>query len=186
MSHELYTPPRLSYQREKYDWYQTHQPFIRRLVTRLIGVIPAAIVAAAAGQTGFNTMLVASQVLLSIVLPTAIFPLVYLCSRDEIMTVLGPEVEVNLNESTNTTGSSTVILSRSQSQRQQLSGSVEDSVSHRVLGGGGYGPVSTSPASSRRKKSYRSPKWVTWLGYLLFTVIVVANVYVIVKLCLGN
>lgn len=38
-------------------------------------------------------MLVASQVLLSIVLPTVIFPLVYLCSREEIMTVDGPEVE---------------------------------------------------------------------------------------------
>jgi metal iron transporter len=36
-------------------------------------------------------MLVASQVLLSIVLPTVIFPLVYLCSKEEIMTVHGPE-----------------------------------------------------------------------------------------------
>lgn len=38
-------------------------------------------------------MLVASQVVLSVVLPTVIFPLVYLCSRKDIMTVLGPEVE---------------------------------------------------------------------------------------------
>ena len=40
-------------------------------------------------------MLVASQVVLSVVLPTVIFPLVYLCSRKDIMTVLGPEVEAS-------------------------------------------------------------------------------------------
>ncbi|WVF66834.1 hypothetical protein IAT40_001576 [Kwoniella sp. CBS 6097] len=68
-------------------------PLIRRLITRLIGVIPAAIVASAVGPKGMNTMLVASQVLLSIVLPTVIFPLVYLCSNHEIMTVQGPEIE---------------------------------------------------------------------------------------------
>lgn len=39
---------------------------------------------------------------------------------------------------------------------------------------------------SRRSKSYVSPKWVTVLGYVLFVVIVLANVYVIVELCLGN
>lgn len=39
-------------------------------------------------------MLVASQVLLSIVLPTVIFPLVYLCSQESLMTVEGPEVDL--------------------------------------------------------------------------------------------
>ena len=47
------------------------------------------------GGKGLNTMLVASQVVLSVVLPTVIFPLVYLCSRKDIMTVLGPEVEAS-------------------------------------------------------------------------------------------
>jgi metal iron transporter len=45
------------------------------------------------GGKGLNTMLVASQVVLSVVLPTVIFPLVYLCSKKDIMTVLGPELE---------------------------------------------------------------------------------------------
>lgn len=69
------------------------KPLVRRIVTRCIGVVPAAIVAAALGGKGLNTMLVASQVVLSVVLPTVIFPLVYLCSRKDIMTVTGPEVE---------------------------------------------------------------------------------------------
>ena len=40
--------------------------------------------------------------------------------------------------------------------------------------------------SIRRRKIYRSPKWVTALGYALFGVVVIANIYVIVELALGN
>jgi metal iron transporter len=76
---------------ERLSTQLTSKPFLRRIVTRCIGVIPAAIVAAAMGEKGLNTMLVASQVVLSVVLPTVIFPLVYLCSKKEIMTVVGPE-----------------------------------------------------------------------------------------------
>lgn len=62
-------------------------PIYRRLITRLIGAVPSAIVAAAVGKSGLNTMLVASQVVLSIILPFAIFPLVWLCHQQGTMTV---------------------------------------------------------------------------------------------------
>ena len=129
------------------------QPLVRRLVTRLIGVIPAAIVAAAAGNSGLNTMLVASQVLLSIVLPTVIFPLVYLCSRIDIMSVDGPEV------GTPAPRISPVVPCESDGEPPQ--------------------PV-------RSRKTYRSPRSVTVLGYALFGIVVLANVYVIVELALGT
>lgn len=61
-------------------------PIYRRLITRLIGAIPSAVVAAAIGRSGLNTMLVASQVVLSIILPFAIFPLVWLCHQSGVMT----------------------------------------------------------------------------------------------------
>lgn len=63
------------------------------MVTRCIGMVPAAIVAAALGEKGLNTMLVASQVVLSVVLPTVIFPLVYLCSRRDVMAVQASQAE---------------------------------------------------------------------------------------------
>lgn len=47
-------------------------------------------------------------------------------------------------------------------------------------------PDQSSDRPPRRSKSYVSPKWVTVLGYVLFVVIVLANVYVIVELGLGN
>jgi metal iron transporter len=66
------------------------QPFIRRLLTRLLSLIPAIIVAAATGRNGVNQLLVASQVVLSIVLPFMIFPLVWLTSSKDIMSVKDP------------------------------------------------------------------------------------------------
>lgn len=139
------------------------QPFWRRLITRLIGVIPAAAVAASVGPAGLNTMLVASQVLLSIVLPTVIFPLVWLCSREDLMTVHGPEIPV-------------ISADAPIAPEPAGSGSGEAEI--------GVPEERTEPM--RIKKCYRSPKWITWLGYILFGILVVANSYVIVELALGN
>ena len=54
------------------EWRTT--PWKRRLVTRAIGIVPALVVSAAVGERGVNTLLVASQVTLSIVLPFVMFP----------------------------------------------------------------------------------------------------------------
>ena len=71
---------------------QTHlsQPVMRRLITRLLGLIPSMVVAVAVGQSGVNAMLVASQVVLSIVLPFIVFPLVWLTSSRTVMRVYAP------------------------------------------------------------------------------------------------
>jgi metal iron transporter len=60
---------------------------MRRLVTRLMGLVPSAIVAATVGRSGIDALLVASQVALSIVLPFVVFPLVYLTSSHVVMRV---------------------------------------------------------------------------------------------------
>lgn len=44
-------------------------PVVRRMVTRLIGIVPAAAVAGAVGIKGMDNLLVGSQVALSLVLP---------------------------------------------------------------------------------------------------------------------
>jgi len=50
-------------------------PVVRRLVTRLIAIVPAVIVTAAYGESGTARMLVLSQVVLSLQLPFAVIPL---------------------------------------------------------------------------------------------------------------
>src|ERR1044072_3896713 len=52
------------------------RPWLRRLITRGIAIIPAAIVAALDGESGTAKLLVLSQVILSMQLSFAVFPLV--------------------------------------------------------------------------------------------------------------
>ena len=60
-------------------------PWARRLVTRLIAVVPAVIVIGVRGGGGVNALLVLSQVLLALQLPFAMFPLLHLTSRRGVM-----------------------------------------------------------------------------------------------------
>ncbi len=57
------------------------KPWMRRLVTRLIAIIPAAIVAAMMGERGIGKLLVLSQVILSLQLSFAVIPLVWFTSQ---------------------------------------------------------------------------------------------------------
>ena len=52
------------------------RPWLRRLVTRLIAIIPALITVYLYGERGAGQLLVLSQVILSLQLPFAVFPLV--------------------------------------------------------------------------------------------------------------
>jgi manganese transport protein len=53
------------------------RPWLRRLITRLLAVIPAVVVIAYYGENSTNAMLVLSQVVLSLQLPFAIIPLIH-------------------------------------------------------------------------------------------------------------
>jgi manganese transport protein len=52
------------------------RPWLRRLITRLVAIVPAIIVVALYGERGTGALLVLSQVVLSLQLPFAVFPLV--------------------------------------------------------------------------------------------------------------
>jgi manganese transport protein len=56
------------------------RPWLRRLITRLIAIIPAAIVATLGGESGTAKLLILSQVILSLQLSFAVFPLVIFTS----------------------------------------------------------------------------------------------------------
>jgi manganese transport protein len=56
------------------------RPWLRRLVTRLIAIIPAVIVILIYGEAGTGPLLILSQVILSLQLPFAVFPLVMFTS----------------------------------------------------------------------------------------------------------
>jgi manganese transport protein len=57
------------------------RPWLRRLITRLIAIIPAVIVTVLYGERGTGPLLILSQVILSLQLPFAVFPLVSFTSN---------------------------------------------------------------------------------------------------------
>ncbi|CAF3557475.1 unnamed protein product [Fusarium graminearum] len=63
------------------------RPWLRRLVTRGISIIPSVVIAAAVGRSGLNDALNASQVVLSIILPFVSAPLIYFTCLNKYMTV---------------------------------------------------------------------------------------------------
>jgi len=69
------------------------KPWIRRLVTRLIAIVPAILVIAIAGERKLTSLLILSQVVLSFQLPFAVIPLVQFTSEKSKM---GPFVNSRL------------------------------------------------------------------------------------------
>jgi metal iron transporter len=62
-------------------------PFLRRIVTRTVSIIPAMIIAAAEGQSGLAAALNGCNVVLSLALIFLTFPLIWFTSRHKYMTV---------------------------------------------------------------------------------------------------
>ena len=65
------------------------RPWLRRLITRLIAIVPALITIGVYGERGTGQLLILSQVILSLQLPFAVFPLVAFTSDPAKM---GPNV----------------------------------------------------------------------------------------------
>jgi manganese transport protein len=61
------------------------RPWLRRLITRLIAIIPAIIVVAMYGERGTGQLIILSQVVLSLQLSFAVFPLVIFTSEPQKM-----------------------------------------------------------------------------------------------------
>ncbi|KIW63372.1 hypothetical protein PV04_10221 [Phialophora macrospora] len=65
----------------------TVKPWLRRLITRSISIVPSIVIAGAVGRDGLNATLTASQVCLSVILPFVTAPLLWFTCRSHIMTV---------------------------------------------------------------------------------------------------
>ncbi|KAJ5343434.1 uncharacterized protein N7506_003258 [Penicillium brevicompactum] len=72
------------------------RPWLRRLITRAISIIPSIIIAGAVGKDGLSRTLNASQVVLSVILPFVSAPLIYFTCFNRYMSV--PVVEVGERE----------------------------------------------------------------------------------------
>lgn len=74
------------------------KPWITRLLTRSISIVPAIIVAGTIGKQGLSQALVGSQVALSVILPFVSAPLIYYTSRNKYMTVVTSASNVRMGD----------------------------------------------------------------------------------------
>ncbi|KIJ22188.1 hypothetical protein PAXINDRAFT_106082 [Paxillus involutus ATCC 200175] len=152
-------------------------PMLRRLITRLLGIVPSVIVAVAVGENGVSTLLVASQVVLSIVLPFITLPLIYLTSSSRIMSVRKSPSRPSSPTPTPPLPSLPGILSGPSTPR-------DDPTSSQALAG--QASASTDPEAVQVEAAefvdFSSGKFMTFIGGVIWLVIVVANVYVLVTL----
>ncbi|KAG6889366.1 hypothetical protein C0995_001431 [Termitomyces sp. Mi166 len=149
-------------------------PFLRRLMTRLITLIPSVVVATAVGRSGINTLLVASQVTLSVVLPFIAFPLIYLTSSKVVMRVRKPP------------------------QQQPAPGDSDTASLHEAVAAlpvpepevGENRPmaekVEGAAVSSDEMIDFSNGWVLSGVAYLIWAVVLVANGYAIVSLGLKN
>ncbi|EME45004.1 hypothetical protein DOTSEDRAFT_70900 [Dothistroma septosporum NZE10] len=64
------------------------KPWVTRLLTRSISIVPAILVAGTIGKKGLSAALIGSQVALSVILPFVCAPLIYYTCRNKYMTVI--------------------------------------------------------------------------------------------------
>jgi manganese transport protein len=72
------------------------RPWLRRLLTRTLAIIPAALVVYAAGESGTYKLLLLSQVILSMQLPFAVIPLIHFTNNRERMGTLANRLWVRV------------------------------------------------------------------------------------------
>ena len=130
------------------------------------------VVALAMGRSGIDQLLVASQVVLSIVLPFVMFPLMWLTTNKKIMSVKRAEPDLPALAADGSPPS--------------LDASPASKFATPKMGVPTEGDVESSSSSAIEMVDYSNGKIVAGIGYLIWTVVVVANMYVIVMLAMGK
>lgn len=137
------------------EW--SFSPWVRRIITRLIAIIPCLFVTLTMGRKGIADILNGSQVCLSMILPFVSAPLIYFTSMKKFM-----QVEVTFDES---------------EVSSLMSGE----------GPQDYGATRSLLQNSRKTEviDYTNGRWLTAMGIITWTTITVFNFYLIASFAMG-
>lgn len=149
------------------------QPILRRVLTRALGLVPSMAVAIAAGRGGVDALLVASQVALSIVLPFIVFPLLYLTNSKEIMAVKQSRSPSH-DDTTHHDSEIVVDLKPGSDSR------IEEKEVRAVF------PTVVDLEGTTETVDFANHKVAVVVGWVLWFIIVAANIYAIVTLAMGD
>ncbi|CUM63413.1 uncharacterized protein PRCAT00000988001 [Priceomyces carsonii] len=73
------------------------EPWVRRLITRIVAIIPVLVVISILGREGISKIINSSQVALSLILPVVSAPLIWFTCKKEYMTVDNSRLNVDEN-----------------------------------------------------------------------------------------
>lgn len=159
----------------------TISPWLRRLVTRAIAIVPCLVVTGAVGKKGLNATLNASQVALSILLPFLVAPLIYFTCKHSIMTI-----EANDNENDFDSGEDEHTSESVVSHNAETSSGISQTHAHETLGEK-KAPVTNCRAGPALNKSvsFKNNWFTSIVGIAVWLFIAILNVYLLVCLQKG-
>ncbi|GAA5938924.1 hypothetical protein JCM1841_002609 [Sporobolomyces salmonicolor] len=143
------------------------KPWKRRLITRLIGMVPSLAVSVAVGREGIDVLLVGSQVALSIVLTFVLIPLIIFTSEHRVMALPSPPSTLPPSPPPAASFSPLPPASLTSRARTLL----------KIIN-----PFRRRPLPAGYIASYANPVWVSWLCWALWLMIAMANVYALYSL----
>lgn len=152
-------------------------PILRRLITRLMGIIPSLIIAVGAGRSGIDQLLNSSQVVLSVMLPFAIGPLIYLCGREDVMRVWNPTDKGQSTSTTNLLDSSR--LGPSHRRRHSETANIERYQQFQLSD-------QIQLNSVGQWVDLRPPRYILITSWIIFAGLCLANGFIVVQVCRGK
>lgn len=135
------------------------KPWLRRIITRVLAIIPVVIVIMVLGREGVSTIMNSSQVVLSFILPFVSAPLIYFTASKKYMTVYETTSE-NRNET-----SALLLLHAAQHH-------------HR-----GYNP--DREESDLQKITFENGAWLNGAALFTWVTITVLNIYLVYLFSIG-
>lgn len=178
-------------------------PSLRRVITRLITIVPCLIVVIILGREGIADVLNMSQVILSLILPFVSAPLLYFtCNKDimkvEFLSKIGTTNSNTFNKnsapSASTFGSVSLTPSTSSSNLPPLSTSTPlRSESNEIISPAETDPLLNNNHSQQQQqqtmisfKDYSNGKTMTFFAFLTWGSIAFLNFYLIIQFLRGE
>lgn len=177
-------------------------PSLRRVITRLITIVPCLIVVIILGREGIADVLNMSQVILSLILPFVSAPLLYFtCNKDimkvEFLSKIGTTNSNTFNKnsapSSSTFGSVSLTPSTSSSNLPPLSTSTPlRSESNEIISPAETDPLLNNNHSQQQQqtmisfKDYSNGKTMTFFAFLTWGSIAFLNFYLIIQFLRGE
>ncbi|KAF9180446.1 hypothetical protein BGZ51_006206 [Haplosporangium sp. Z 767] len=183
------------------------KPWIRRLLTRCLAIIPALIIVIIKGQDGLSELLLASQVALSIQLPFAVIPLVLFTSMGRCMTIsvsdnedrpgemkygMQYEKDATKTASASATATYTGDSDADVNNNRALAPGYEDHINIGAVGGqiaaeaGAVAAYTPGRASPQLMHNFANPWWLVIISGIISIILLGLNFYLLVGTIQGK